>query len=202
MKTKFLLLAILVFLSLTSFSKSWTITNSGTTFTPATITINLGDSVNFSLSSMHNSVEVSQSTWDANGNTPLPGFLVPYGGGMVLPAQLTVGTHYYVCEPHAYLGMKGTIVVQNPVGITEILQKTDVTVYPNPSTGRFQLSISGSQLPGNSSLVVYNLLGDKVYQSEILTPIISVDLTSSAKGIYLFNIVDGQNIITKRVIKQ
>jgi len=66
MKTKFLLSIILLILSLTGFSKTWTINNSGNTFTSASITINLGDSVKFSIGSSHNSVEVSQATWDAN----------------------------------------------------------------------------------------------------------------------------------------
>jgi len=189
-------------ISIAGFSKTWTVTSSGFTFSPATITINLGDTVNFSIGSSHNSVEVSKATWDANGTSPLPGFTLPFGGGKLLPAQLTIGTHYYVCTPHASLGMKGTIIVQNTVGITEIQQKTDVNVYPNPSNGKFQLSVTGSQLSNNCYLEVYNLLGNRVLKSGISVTNASVDLTSMANGIYLFEIVDGQNIITKRVVKQ
>jgi hypothetical protein len=55
---------------------------------------------------------VSQATWNANGTTPLPGgFSVPFGGGMVLPSQLGIGTHYYVCQAHVSFGMKGKIIV-------------------------------------------------------------------------------------------
>src|ERR1035437_5829805 len=79
-----------------------TIVNSGFTFSPASVTINTGDSIKFVLASAHDIVEVSQTTWNASGNTPLSGgFTTPFGGGLVLPAGLAAGTHYFVCSPHA-----------------------------------------------------------------------------------------------------
>ena len=60
------------FLSLyfTGNSTTWTITNSGFSFSPAALVIQEGDTVVFDLDNVHNSVEVSQQTWMANGNTP------------------------------------------------------------------------------------------------------------------------------------
>ena len=111
---KITLLFLLFSISLTGFCTTWTINNSANTFTPSTITINVGDSVKFVTTSSHDAREVSQITWNANGNTALSaGFQTAFGGGVVLPSQLGVGTHYYVCTPHASLGMKGTIIVQN-----------------------------------------------------------------------------------------
>ena len=110
----FLLAFLFSCLCFSAYSTTWTVTNSGTTFVPADITINLGDSVNFSIQNAHTVVEVSYATWLANGNTPLPGgFSLPNGGGMLYPAQLPTGIHYYVCGPHAANGMKGTITVQD-----------------------------------------------------------------------------------------
>jgi plastocyanin len=202
MKTKILLSILLMVTALTGFSKTWTITNSGTTFSPATITINQGDSVKFSLGSAHNSVEVSQSTWNANGNTPIPGFSTPYGGGLVLPAKLTAGTHYYVCQPHAAVGMKGTITVQNLTGNAEIPQLPDISVYPNPSNGMFHLSVSGLQDTKKYNLEIFNLLGGKVYESTVSNATSDIDLSNSSIGIYFLKIFDGQNILTKKIIKQ
>ena len=104
--------------------------NSGLAFSPASVTINIGDSVNFVLTSIHTVVEVSQATWNANGTTPLSnGFSKGSGGGMVLPAKLTLGTHYYVCGNHASFGMKGVIIVQDPS------TQYTVSVSANPSSG-------------------------------------------------------------------
>lgn len=99
---------MLAFTSL-SFSATHTITNSGFTFSPSSITINVGDTVNFNLASMHTAREVDQATWNADGTTSNGGFDLPFGGGTVVLTQ--AGVHYFVCVPHASLGMKGSITV-------------------------------------------------------------------------------------------
>jgi plastocyanin len=90
----------------------YTVTTPGFSFSPASLTINLGDTVNFSLGLSHNAVEVSQTTWNSGGNTSNGGFQTPYGGGIVIPQN--PGVYYYVCVPHASMGMKGTITVAIP----------------------------------------------------------------------------------------
>src|SRR5436190_1268984 len=111
---KLILLTVICLYSFSGFCVTWTISATGAqmTFNPATLTVGTGDSINFSLASVHNAVEVSQATWNANGTTALPGgFSVPFGGGMARPPQLSAGIHYYVCQAHASSGMKGTITV-------------------------------------------------------------------------------------------
>src|SRR5271157_2217277 len=100
------------------FSTTHTITNSGFTFSPSSITINLGDTVEFVLASIHAAREVDQATWNANGTTSNGGFDLQFGGGTVVLTQ--TGTHYYVCPPHASLGMKGTIMVNASVDVKTI----------------------------------------------------------------------------------
>jgi plastocyanin len=86
-----------------------TVNSVGFTFEPATVTIRAGDTVNFALTSIHNALEVSKTTWDANGTASNGGFSIPFGGGshtFTLP-----GIYYYICTAHAALGMKGTVIV-------------------------------------------------------------------------------------------
>jgi plastocyanin len=202
MRTKILLPLLLMLISISGFSKTWTVTNLGSAFTPATITINAGDSVTFSIAIAHNVVEVSKSTWDANGNTPLPGFSLPYGGGLLLPAQLTVGTYYYVCTPHAVWGMKGTIIVQGTTENAEIKPKASVYVYPNPSTGVFHVAVSGVPSNKDGNVEIYSLLGEKVYETVVSNSTAIIDLSNSSKGIYLMKFNDGEGLITKKIINQ
>lgn len=117
MKFKLSVLILFLILSHTAKSTVWTITNSGLTFSPNLVTITFGDTVLFNIAGSHDAREVSMATWTANGNTALVGgFQTPFGGGFVLPSQLAVGTHYFVCTPHASSNMKGRIVV-NPCNI-------------------------------------------------------------------------------------
>ena len=97
-------------LALFSYSATTSVGNIGITYTPADITINVGDTVDFTpISNAHDVVEVSMATYNTNGATSNGGFTTPFGGGLV--TGLAAGTYYYVCTPHASLGMKGTITV-------------------------------------------------------------------------------------------
>lgn len=90
-------------------TQTYTVVSSGFTFSPATITVHAGDTIQFNLSSIHNAVEVSQATWNANGTTSNGGFSLPFGGGALV--LVDTGTYYYVCQVHASMGMKGMIIV-------------------------------------------------------------------------------------------
>lgn len=131
---KILLALLFIPFSITGFGATFNIVNVGVTFSPSTLTINQGDDVTFTLnSSLHNALEVSLDTWNADGVTPLSGgFSVPFGGGSVPAAQLPVGTHYYVCVNHVTLGMKGTITVQSTSAVPVVKTENDMLIYPNP----------------------------------------------------------------------
>jgi plastocyanin len=100
----------LVFFSQIVFSQ--TITNQGMNFSPDTITINLGDTVNFVLGNSHNAVEVSQSTFLSNGSTSNGGFNINFGQTATFIPQFEQ-SYYYVCQPHVNSAMKGVIIVED-----------------------------------------------------------------------------------------
>jgi plastocyanin len=202
MKKKILASILLLSSSLIGFCTTWTISNSGFSFTPATITINLGDSVNFGITASHDAREVSMATWNVNGSSALPGgFQTPFGGGLVLPAQLGLGTHYYVCTPHASSGMKAKIIVQNSTtGIAENQSQTNLTVYPNPSNGKFQFALEGSQVLKNCKMEIYNVQGVRICHSLIMNTKTDIDLSNQPNGIYFVKFFNGQTILTKKIV--
>ena len=139
-----------------------TVNTTGFTYSPANITINLGDTVNFVIGSSHNAVEVSQSTYNANGSTPLSGgFSIGFGGGIL--TQLGVGTHYYVCTPHAGMGMKGTITVINNNTSISSNQSYNLhfRVFPNPATEKIGINYS-MNMNGKVSVKLFDLTGKMV----------------------------------------
>jgi plastocyanin len=204
MKTKYLFSVLVLLINLNCFSTIWIVNNAGTTFTPDTIIINLGDTVNFVLGSVHNSREVSEASWNANNNTALPGgFETPTGGGIVLPAQLGVGNHYYVCVPHASMGMKGVIIVRNLTEIkVENLKEINISVFPNPTIGKFNLTIEDSQNKENYDLEIYNIQGQLIYHSNVTETKLEIDLNNQLNGIYFIRIYYGETVINKKIMKQ
>lgn len=202
MKKNILLVALFLAGTL-CFGATTTITNSGTTFTPNEIVINQGDDVFFSLGAIHNAVEVSLATYNANGNTALPGgFSAPFGGGSISSAMLTAGVHYYVCTPHASLGMKGKITVLSTTGISNNKSKEGVTVFPNPSNGNFELRINTIQPTDTYELEVYNMLGKSVYsKSDLLQQnAILLELSYLPKGPYIVKLNDGKDFYYKKIV--
>jgi len=208
---KYLFILAFVIYSGFAFSDSVIIVNSGFTFSPDDISINSGDIVDFQLESFHNAIEVSESTWMENGNTPLPGFSTPFGGGQV--AELSSGVHYYVCSVHASGGMKGKITVIAPSGINDGAPGSmKFSLYPNPSNGQFTIQYNSPDSPDGSlsgndlqaSLEIYNILGDKIYEMPGFISLTSneIDLSSIPDGNYFVRIYDRKKIYTQKMIKQ
>ena len=195
------------FLSLyfTGNSTTWTITNSGFSFSPATLVIQQGDTVVFDLDNVHNSVGVSQQTWMANGNTPLSGgWVTGFGGGTVLPAMLEEGMHWYVCQPHAGDGMKGTIMVQGTTSVGPEPTANVMSLYPNPTSGSVQLTIDGAQINQDYNLEVYNMQGRRVYATlrSAQPEIEEIDLSSLSEGVYFVKVFDGTAVYSRKLLIQ
>jgi plastocyanin len=191
---------LLLLLSIAGFSTKWTITNSGDTFVPSTLTIASGDSVLFTVASIHQPIEVSQSTWNADGNTQLPGgFSLPFGGGLLLPSQLATGTHYYVCSVHASMGMKGTITVQSSSGIENNQLQKNISAFPNPAHKVITITVEKGLV--GSKYFVTDQAGKQVTEGNLTFSTNPVDISKLTPGIYLIQVV-GQSKSSIKFIKE
>jgi plastocyanin len=158
-----LILAILLVPAIATATRH-AITTPGIFFSPNTLTMPLGDTVVFTVSATHNAVEVSQATWNANGSSPLAGgFSFGASGTPHVLGGLTVGTHYFVCQPHVGSGMKGQIIVTplTDVGdeIALVPQKFELEQnYPNPFNPSTSISFSIART-SHTEIAVYDALG-------------------------------------------
>lgn len=194
------ILTLLVLTSFTGFCKTWTIVNNGMSFSPSNLTIAFGDSVNFNISGSHNAVEVSQSTYDVNGSTALlNGFQVPFNGGEVMPEKLGIGTHYYVCTPHATEGMKATITVIGITNITDNKLVQNISVFPNPTNDL--ITIKGSKNISGELYTVTDQSGKQVLSGKLSNTNTTVDIRQLATGIYFFQIGE-QKRETFKIVKK
>jgi plastocyanin len=133
-------------------------TTGSNTFNPSEVTLDLGESVTFNVSGSHTATQVSQETWNMNGNTQLPGgFHFTAGTHEYTPDE--VGTIYFVCQPHASMGMKGMIIVETGMSIVEMTATTiDLKIYPNPAAN--EITIEG--LENTRELVLVDVQGREV----------------------------------------
>ncbi len=203
MKIRVLFLLLAVSISASSFATVWTITTSGFKFTPANITIMQGDSVRFVMDQSHNAREINQDTYNTNGTTAKAGgFQVAFGGGLLLPADLVAGTHYYICTNHAASGMKGIITVQDPSGISSNNPILESVISPNPNTGNFKLELLNTGTNDSYQLVVIDITGRTVFSQEIKQSISNITLPNPLAGTYMVRISRKNAVLTKKLIIQ
>ena len=142
MKKLFTLLAVFTALTLQVIATKHTVSISGSAYSPALLTVHMGDTVTISGSTFHPLVQVSKATWTSNGATALDGGW----GSSTKNVTITVtsaDTIYYVCSAHVQFGMKGRVVIAPASGINDLPEQTvSLSVYPNPmsTTGTIKLS--------------------------------------------------------------
>jgi hypothetical protein len=77
----------------------------------------------------------------------------------------------------------------------------EITVYPNPTSGRVIVSTNNSQSLINN-ISVFDLTGKEVLsrQSAVGSQQIEIDLSTLPKGIYIFSIKAGENYYNRKII--
>jgi hypothetical protein len=171
--------------------------NQGLTFNPAVLTIEAGDSIHLVLSSPHTCTQVSQATWNANGNTPNGGF--NFSAGTHTFALSVPGTYYYVCIPHASSGMKGQIIVLGPNSMEDTRANGLQRLFPNPASTF--VNLDASLVAAGNSLTFFDLNGKKALQlAPLATP--TVNVGRLAPGTYMMVVSDatGARLLQERLV--
>jgi len=106
---------------------------------------------------------------------------------------------YQVCD---VAGLCATAkVIVNVTGVTSLdeVDALRVAIFPNPFTQ--QLSISASE--AITQVSVFNLMGAVVFSPSILSSsTLQLDLAELPKGMYVLQVVSGENVSVKSLIKQ
>jgi hypothetical protein len=154
-------------------------------------------------------------TSDASG---LLGFfnINPYGQINSLSSNITPGSYHFsytICDSDpAYTGScdtesYGTIVCYSARTAPNSYSQKEIdfdaiTITPNPSENVFNLSFT-TNLLHKTTVEVYNMLSQKVFQDEIINvKDYQLLLGNLASGTYLLKINDGENSTVKKIIKK
>lgn len=123
-------------------------------------------------------------------------------GGPALSAQLApsfvcVGTEgdIYVADENNNRVRK----IHNSVGIHSLLHSQNISIYPNPSTGKF--TIETANYSSKDNLIICNAVGERVMQSTLNSSKSEIDLSGQPSGVYFAYLKSGdQSSVTKIVI--
>ena len=134
------------------------------------------------------------------------GVQVAYYGGMGMPTMAVVAgnTHKVLHTSVGYNAGDTAIIADSirtffgcsMVNVNENNStNSSVSIYPNPTNGKFQVSSLKSQV---STLEIFNVMGEKFYsstQSEI-------DISSRPNGIYFLRGKTSEGIFSRKIIVQ
>ncbi len=85
-------------------------------------------------------------------------------------------------------------------GVDEVLSNGNLVVYPNPSNGKFTIGLNET-MQGKTAVVIYNVLGAKVYADEFTQTTNAYDINAQdlKAGIYLIQVTNNGNQYTQRI---
>ena len=87
----------------------------------------------------------------------------------------------------------------NGVGVDEIELKNSISVFPNPSNGLFQIHSSQYEI---SKVTIYNVQGEKIYESQSPFYQSAINIISQPKGIYFLKVQSADKVYTEKVVVQ
>lgn len=101
-----------------------------------------------------------------------------------------------------YIGNNQRILFEQTDGVVVSNNQLVTNFYPNPSDGKINLEISGTQEDQPTTVEIVDMQGRVVSNTEYasVSGPISIDLTNEAKGIYLVRVINGQNISTEKIV--
>lgn len=83
-------------------------------------------------------------------------------------------------------------------GINDIDLSNIISMYPNPNTGKFAVSVSSGSI---NTIDIYNLLGEKIYTKNIkYETSTEIDLSNSPKGMYFVKVTDGEKTFSSKIV--
>jgi len=186
----------------------YTVTTSGMTFSPSTLTINVGDTVKWVCSSSgslsHTSTSGSNCTADNKWNS---GNLNP---GDTYSHQFTAtGTYPYFCTYHCSYGMVGTITVSGSTSgiVAASALKMQFSVSPNPFSSNLSISYTLKQSQ-NVQISIIDINGKQIANmanDNQTAGLHTLELETSKynipSGIYFLRLIAGNDAIEQKILK-
>ncbi|WP_196894862.1 S8 family serine peptidase [Aureivirga marina] len=80
----------------------------------------------------------------------------------------------------------------------EIIQNTDLTIYPNPVKDYLKIKSASSQV----DIKIFNVLGKKIMDKKFTNTPNGINLDILTSGIYIVRITDEKNKTTRKIIKE
>jgi hypothetical protein len=116
--------------------------------------------------------------------------------------ELVIGANPFVITVTSEDGittLSYIITINNvePTSISEEIKDIHVTIFPNPTTGKFTV-----QIPYGSSISIFDMRGQMFESRTISGNSAEFDISQYPAGVYILNITTSNQVTTKKLIKK
>lgn len=181
MKNNLISSILLVLSNYTIAQSTHTLTATDHKFTPDTLYMQPGDTVELINIGYHSATEVDSIDWINNNANHNGGFYVGFGAP-TSSKKFTInntGTYYNICVPHADMAMKSIIIVEsNTNSLREVSRNENIRFYPNPTNN--YITVQNSK-----TLIIYSLTGQIVMEKQLSYLVEQIDVEFLPKGTYI-----------------
>ncbi len=203
MKKLLLLLSVFSVLTMNVNATKHTVSISELAYSPALLSVHIGDTVTIDGTISHPLLQVSKTTWTNNGTAALSGGFGPTTKSYTFTVT-AADTIYYICTAHVQFGMKGRVIVAPLSGINEIPSENfAVALYPNPVTTKATVRLT-SPGTGQVKIMLFSMNGQ---MEKDLTPGLSnqngdyyceFDASRMSSGNHFVMVTEGSNRVVKK----
>ncbi len=103
-----------------------------------------------------------------------------------------------IYSPYAYYYVDDVSVVDCTVGVDELTDDEQISIYPNPSQGIFEVKSEKYKI---QSIEVFNVLGEKIYKEELKDVTATINL-QAPPGVYFMQVQTEKGILRKKFVKE
>ncbi|MBI4930250.1 MAG: T9SS type A sorting domain-containing protein [Bacteroidetes bacterium] len=97
-----------------------------------------------------------------------------------------------------------TVTISCPNGIAENNAETDFIISPNPTSGKFNVQMSGFENPpaawAGVQMNIYNIYGEYIYQHICTSAHPQIDLSSQPSGIYFLHVKTNEGTAVRKIV--
>ena len=134
--------------------------------------------------------------------------IMKYYYGLSIPRSYYIGGYFWWywaedCVPKSKTLWKtlDSIICTSTTSVDRVnIERENISIYPNPNNGKFELEINNPNSFKNYILEIYNVQGKKIYQSTTTNTKSEIYLSNQPKGIYFIKCNDEKVVLTKKIV--
>jgi hypothetical protein len=111
---------------------------------------------------------------------------------------LTIGSFSVFSLNQTYFNPFLVKLAAEPIGINDKNDDHGFSVFPNPSSGQFNLQLKNGL--SNSAVCIYDILGNCILSKPLESYNEVIDLSGKAKGMYLIEVSENNSKHTSKLI--